>query len=64
MPGEMQGLSPGRSRRLCIVDTSSGETGAAVKWSEPRRILHMHIDQGSVGVPAKITTHCRHRIRG
>ena len=64
LPHDVVQVSPGRSRRICSYDSKTGETSLAVIWSSPRRILQAHIDQGSIGVPAKVAMFCHYRMRG
>jgi hypothetical protein len=52
VPLEIQLLSPGRSRRACVLEAGSSPS-LEVHWGGSRKLLHLFLDQGSVGWPSK-----------
>ena len=61
LPDDIARASPGRLYRVFAddTDTADEEPTLAIQWqNENRRVLHMHIDQGSVGLPSKLYLVC------
>jgi len=53
LPLAIQTASPGRKRRACVTDVERRSSELEVKWASERCVLIMHLDSGSIGVPAK-----------
>ena len=64
LPEGLRENAGGRLKRVAVENRSTGKTRLAVAWSSPRKVLHCHIDQGSVGLPSKLWLFCRQQVRG
>ena len=55
LPEAVRRVSLGCTQRIVARDRGSDALPKlAVPWGEDRRVLHLHIDQGSIGVPSKL----------
>ena len=53
-----------RTTRVCVLNKTDGVSRFAVFWNSPRRTVHFHTDQGSIGAPAKLWLLLTKHLRG
>ena len=64
LPEEIQLASPGRSRRCCIMNTTSQSSKLEARWSEARPRLHEFLDMGAVSYQPRYYLYCGLPVRG
>ena len=64
LPLVIRAASPGRQERACVYDKLPKQTRLLAPWSEPRRVLHCSMDQGTIGWPANYLLCFSQDLRG